>query len=89
MNSPPAQKPMAVLLHPVRGRLAVVMGLRAVAAVLVLSPLVTSSIIAKRLIQYPADSSIWPILTVGLLLLGAGQDHAHPPCHAVLRPTGR
>jgi ATP-binding cassette subfamily B protein len=72
MNSPPAQKPMATLLQPIRGRLAVVMGLQALAAALVLSPLVTSSIIARRLIQNPADPGIWPVLTAGLLLLGLG-----------------
>lgn len=68
-NSP---NPIATLLRPVRGRLILAAGLQAVSSALVLSPLVTSSIIARQLLEDPTDPGIWPTLLIGSLLLGLG-----------------
>ncbi|KAB2352282.1 ABC transporter ATP-binding protein [Actinomadura rudentiformis] len=69
---PPDPNPMASLLRPVRGRLILAASLQVVASVLVLSPLITSSVIARRLLEDPADPGIWPILLLGSMLLGVG-----------------
>lgn len=63
---------MASLLRPVRVRLAFAASLQAVSSALVLSPLITSSIIAQQLLDDPADSSVWSTLMVGSLVLGVG-----------------
>jgi ATP-binding cassette, subfamily B, bacterial IrtA/YbtP len=63
---------IASLLRPVRGRLVLAAGLQAVSSALVLSPLVTSSVIARQLLADPADPGIWPTLLIGSLLLGLG-----------------
>jgi ATP-binding cassette subfamily B protein len=64
--------PVASLLRPVRGRLVLAASLQAVSSALVLSPLITSSVIARQLLADPADPGIWPTLLIGSLLLGLG-----------------
>jgi ATP-binding cassette subfamily B protein len=64
--------PIASLLRPVRGRLVLAASLQAVSSALVLSPLITSSVIARQLLADPADPGIWPTLLIGSLLLGLG-----------------
>jgi ATP-binding cassette subfamily B protein IrtA len=72
MADPTPSKPIASLLRPVRGRLILAASLQAVASVLVLSPLITSSIIARRLLEDPTDPGVWPTLLTGSMLLGLG-----------------
>jgi ATP-binding cassette, subfamily B, bacterial IrtA/YbtP len=72
MTAPTSSNPIASLLRPVRGRLVLAAGLQVVSAALVLSPLITSGVIARQLLADPADPRIWPTLLVGSLLLGLG-----------------
>jgi ATP-binding cassette subfamily B protein len=72
MTDPAPPNPIASLLRPVRGRLVLAASLQIVSSVLVLSPLITSSVIARQLLADPADSGIWPTLLIGSLLLGLG-----------------
>ncbi|MGC7101880.1 ABC transporter ATP-binding protein [Amycolatopsis lurida] len=64
--------PIASLLRPVRGRLVLAAGLQAMSSALVLSPLITSGVIARQLLEEPGDPDIWPTLLIGSLLLGLG-----------------
>ncbi|MFC7623612.1 ABC transporter ATP-binding protein [Microlunatus sp. GCM10028923] len=64
--------PMLILLHPIRGRLVIAMLLQVAASALVLSPLITGSIIARRLLADPDDPAIWSIMITGVLMLSAG-----------------
>lgn len=63
---------MATVLRPVRGRLALVVIVQAVASALVLSPLITASLIAQRLLADPTDGRVWSILLIGMAALAAG-----------------
>lgn len=72
MTDPAPPNPIASLLRPVRGRLVLAASLQVVSSVLVLSPLITSSVIARQLLADPADPGIWPTLLIGSLLLGLG-----------------
>jgi ATP-binding cassette, subfamily B, bacterial IrtA/YbtP len=72
MTDPAPPNPIASLLRPVRGRLVLAASLQVVSSALVLSPLITSSVIARQLLADPADSGIWPTLLIGSLLLGLG-----------------
>lgn len=66
------RNPIASLLRPVRGRLVLAACLQAVSSALVLSPLITSSVIARQLLADPTDPGIWSTLLAGSLLLGLG-----------------
>lgn len=72
MSDPAPSNPIASLLRPVRGRLVLAAALQAVSSALVLSPLITSSVIAGQLLADPADARIWSTLLIGSLLLGLG-----------------
>jgi ATP-binding cassette subfamily B protein len=72
MTEPIPRNPIASLVRPVRGRLVLAASLQAVSAALVLSPLITSSVIAGQLLADPNDPGIWSTLLVGSLLLGLG-----------------
>jgi ATP-binding cassette, subfamily B, bacterial IrtA/YbtP len=72
MTESTSQNPVASLLRPVRGRLVLAGSLQAVSSALVLSPLITSSIIARQLLADPTDPGMWPTLLMGSLLLGLG-----------------
>ena len=72
MTAPAAPNSIASLVRPVRGRLLLAASLQAVSSALVLSPLITSSIIARRLLADPTDPGIWQTLLIGSALLGLG-----------------
>jgi len=72
MADPTPPNPMASLLRPVRGRLMLAAGLQCLSSALVLSPLITSAVIARQLLADPKDPGIWPTLLIGSLLLGLG-----------------
>jgi ATP-binding cassette subfamily B protein len=72
MTESTSRNPVASLLRPVRGRLVLAASLQAVSSALVLSPLITSSAIARQLLADPTDPGVWPTLLLGSLLLGLG-----------------
>ncbi|GCB44740.1 ABC transporter ATP-binding protein [Streptomyces sp. NL15-2K] len=72
MADPTPPNPIASLLRPVRGRLMLAAGLQCLSSALVLSPLITSGVIARQLLADPTDPGIWSTLLIGSLLLGLG-----------------
>ena len=60
------------LLAPVRWPLRAAVCAQAVASVLLLSPVVTGTVLARLLLEDPADERVWTVLTIGSGLLGLG-----------------
>jgi ATP-binding cassette, subfamily B, bacterial IrtA/YbtP len=72
MTAPAADKPIAALLRPIRGRLVSVIVVQVLASALLLSPLITGSLLAAILVEDASDPRIWPTPVVGLGLLAVG-----------------
>ncbi|MFV2175655.1 ABC transporter ATP-binding protein [Actinomadura sp. LOL_016] len=63
---------VGVLLAPVRRPLRLAIAAQILASALLLSPVVTGAVLARMLVDDPADEGIWTVLVVGSALLGTG-----------------